>query len=187
MKRDKKVSKILFIEGTSGQSSGSLVQGFASLFSQVLPGAMPRIVMGDSKFTTIRKFKNNQRSEFSFLLVDLDDGHASIPQKIKEYDLEAQEEYVYFMVQELEAWFISQPAIIDSFFGSGTANHLPSPSQASQITKPAKVLQQATRNSSKGRYHKVKHCIELLKRLDAVQLRVDFPQFNGLVDKIAST
>ncbi|MEM9681580.1 MAG: hypothetical protein AAF901_14755, partial [Bacteroidota bacterium] len=67
MKKNKKLHKILFIEGASEEMVGSLSQGFTKLFQKVCSGKMPRIVMGNGKNTTIKKFKNNQRSEFSFL------------------------------------------------------------------------------------------------------------------------
>jgi len=84
------------------------------------------------------------------------------------------------MIQETEAWFLSQPQLLDEFFGEAISTKIPD-RDPQDISKPNKELQKWTRQSPKGKYHKVRHAVELLKKLDAEKLRNDFPDVNQLI------
>ncbi len=144
---------------------------------------MPKIYMGDGITTTIKKFKNNQREGISFLLVDLDTEEENIAERLNELDLTEHAENVFWMIQEMEAWFLSQPELIDKLYGQSVAKRL-TQKRAQLFEKPSRELMRITRGTPKGEYHKVRDAVDFLERLDAQRLRKDFPQFDELVTKL---
>lgn len=103
----------LFIEGTTDTSNGNLREGFNKLLVKKLEGKMPTISMGDGKKQTIDKFKNSFNSN---MLCDLDAPETKIADDLKENEISDYKDSVFFMIQEMEAWFISQPEILDHFY-----------------------------------------------------------------------
>jgi hypothetical protein len=177
------VKKILFIEGTSDDTNGDLRQGFHKLLKQKLSDNMPRIKMGNGITTTIKAFKNNRMSEYKVLLIDLDAAASAKPLKISAYQLNDQQDHVFFMIQEMEGWFFSQPHILDAFYGEEISTKIPK-KHFQNIETPAKYLAGLTKNTKKGEYHKVRHGVKLLERLDAEQLVQDSPEFADLIEKL---
>jgi len=98
-------NKVLFIEGTSDDTNGDLKQGFNKLLSQKLKGNMPKIIMGDNTTETLRKFRNYKDGK-GFVLIDLDDCEPKKASRLEEYKLKTGK-YVFFMIQEMEARFLS--------------------------------------------------------------------------------
>ena len=82
---------------------------------------MPTISMGDGKSQTIRKFLN---AEGSKLLCDLDAAASEIENDLKKNGLSEHKDFVYYMIQEMEAWFISQPEILDKFYAKKISTKL---------------------------------------------------------------
>ncbi|MEM0992848.1 MAG: DUF4276 family protein [Bacteroidota bacterium] len=179
----KKKKKILFIEGSPDTSNGDLSKGFSKLLEQVLKGNMPKVLMGKGKLQSINKFKNS-KAAFSFLLIDLDNPEDLKEEELHKLDLAAYSERVFFMVQEVEAWFIAQPEILDKYYGIDLSKKLKN-KDPKQIKKPSRLLEQLTKkNKINEPYHKVRHASELLERLDTQQLRTDFEEFDRLIEKI---
>jgi len=85
------------------------------------------------------------------------------------------------MIQEMEAWFISQPEIIEKYYGETLK--LPK-RPAKEIVKPTEKLQEATKKTGKGKYHKVKDGTALLEMLNATRLRTYFTEFDDLVSQL---
>ncbi|MEM9885096.1 MAG: DUF4276 family protein [Bacteroidota bacterium] len=177
-----KKKKILFIEGTSDKSNGDLSQGFYKLLRQELEGNMPKIAMANGKMHAIKKFKNS-KSAFSFLLIDLDVSEELKEEQIMEMGLQKQEDWVFFMVQEIEAWFMSQPNILDDYYHIDISSKLKG-KQPKKIKKPSEELKNLTKHLPKKTYHKVRHAADLLQRLNAQKLRIDFKEFDRLIEKI---
>lgn len=84
----------------------------------------------------------------------------------------------------MEAWFISQPDILDKFYNNDLSGKIPR-KPASTFEHPDEKLEDWTKGSRKGEYHKVKHGTILLEMLDADQLMEDFPDFKRLVNTLA--
>ena len=175
--------KILIIEGTSDRSNGSLSQGFHKLFKKVLGNQGIKIIMGNGKDQAIRKFKGKRLSEPTFLLIDLDRPEEDKGKELKSKNLQQQQAEVFFMIQEMEAWFISQPEIIEKYYGEPLK--LPK-RPAKEISKPTEELQKATKKTQKGKYHKVKDGTALLEMLDAARLRKYFTEFDDLVSQLSN-
>ena len=140
--------------------------------------------MGNGKSQTINKFKKNKLSEFSFLLIDLDDDEKQKETQLKKLKLKDRENLVFFMIQEMEAWFISQPKILDAFYKTKISQKLPG-THPKKIKDPVSVLENITKNTQKGKYHKVKHGTALLELLDAGDLKKSFAEFHRLITEIA--
>lgn len=183
------VKVILFIEGESNSPNGDLRQGFSKLLGQKLKGKLPRIILGDGKSKAIDKFKNNQlKGDLFLLLIDLDKPEKDKDSDLLENQLVSQKDNVFYMIQEMESWFLSQPEILDEFYGidkqrKKISEKMPE-KKASDFANPDEKLIELTKNTRKGEYHKIKHGVELLKLLDATQLEKDFPDFKNLIAKM---
>jgi hypothetical protein len=174
-KRTQKV--VLFVEGTSDDSNGDLRQGFESLLKKELAGKMPIIKLGNGINQTINKFKNTEGGKL--LLIDLDGVSDTRTERLKAYNLP--ENKAFFMVQAMEAWFLSQPDMLKTYYK--TDLKIPK-KHANEISKPDVELQKITKNSVKKEYHKVRHAVELLSKLDVKKLQNDFPDFKNLLDAL---
>ena len=183
--------RVIYIEGTSETDNGSLRNAFSKLFEKELKGKMPQVIMGDGIEQTIDKFltKPMVPNEHRYLLIDSDqplDDNAKriIVGKIKNRDvnkkIEATEDNVFFMVQEAEAWILSQPNVL-KLMGLKTSSVPKCP--ASEICKPSNVLADVYRKSGK-RYHKVSEFVKVFTLLDTQQLKRDFVEFRLLIETL---
>lgn len=175
----------IFIEGTSSDKNGNLREGFAKLFSQMIkyPNPRPKIILGDDKHSTIRKFKADRKSSKKILLIDLDDSHDKKESIIKELSLEA--DLTFFMIQEMEAWFLSQSKILDSYYDNAIFSSYMKGKVAENIPNPSGLLSSLAKKSSKAEYHKVGHATALLGRLDLKVLEKDFIDVKKLIPELA--
>ena len=77
-----------------------------------------RLTKKSYALATIDGFKNNRLSKHCILLVDLDAPEAQKDMKLLAYTLLNLKDNVFFMIQEMEAWFLSQPEILDALINS---------------------------------------------------------------------
>lgn len=171
----------LFIEGTSDTANGDLKAGFGHLLEKKLKGRMPTLDMGEGKTQTIRKFLASANSK---LLCDLDGPESTRGSDLSKYKLSAHRAQVFYMIEEMEAWFISQPTILDQFYKTDVSKKL-AKKPASEFREPDKELQKITKDTQRGSYQKVKHGIQLLAALDPEKLMQDFPDFKRLVESFS--
>jgi hypothetical protein len=181
-------SVYLIIEGESDTKVASLREGFAKLLSQVCSGRNPRIVMGEGKTQSIDMFLNTKQytTPNSMLLVDLDGPAENKEKDIIENKLSAYSDRLYYMIQEMESWFLSQPEIINEYYQTNLASKFAT-KNINRISEPDKVIMNiASKANHKTRktYHKVKDGAGLLLKLDARKLRKEFTDFDQLVTKI---
>ncbi len=182
--------KRLFIEGAPPcESTGNLRQGFEKLFKKKLQGKSPRIVLSGDKNATIDKFLNNRFPETPFLLIDLDAAEEARNKDLEAHKLSNNTEAVFYMIQEMESWFLSQPEMLDEYYrpkpGANPVSQKCSSRPAAEKPDPKEELKRVTKNSLKGPYHNTKHAVDLLMMLDADKLTTDFPDFKKLVEKLA--
>lgn len=88
------------------------------------------------------------------------------------------EDQLHFMVPVMESWFLADRPMLRSYYGPGFAeNRLPANRQVEQIPKDDVIggLENATRDTAKGKYHKTRHAPELLAGIDAGQVRAAAP------------
>lgn len=134
----------------------------------------------------------NSPNEISLALIDLDGKDISDVNtivKIKDKDISdlninEKKEFVFYMVQEMEAWFLSQPEILEQYFGGVKISAKIPQKSCGLISNPSDFLQKLTKNSNKGKYHKVKNGVPLLCKLDIDKLTNDFEDVKSLIEKI---
>jgi hypothetical protein len=184
------VKSILFVEGEPNTSNGDLRQGFSKLLEQKLKGKLPKLIFGEGKSQTIKKFRTNKLNAQQFLLlIDLDKPKEYIATDLKEHGLLGFSDNVFYMVQEMESWFLSQPNILDKYYGKDDNGKLISDKlpkkEAIDIAHPDEELERLTKNTKKGKYHKIRHAVELLQLLDATKLADEFSEFKRLIEKLS--
>ena len=153
---------------------------------------------------TISKFKSQptENSDPYFLLIDADVPPADIPLRLKNQELEAYKEIVFFMVQEMEAWILSQPDNIEVCYKNCifTANNPIAEGvelkdkDVHLIPKPSKllktILQRYFSEVRKGETKKKKYASKLvdgsklLSHLCIHRLYDYFPEVKRLVDTL---
>lgn len=139
--------------------------------------------MGDGKNQAIDKFKNQPVTKKAYLLIDLDADETERETKLYENKLSIENESVFFMVQEMEAWFLSQPDILTNYYNydfNGKIKRSPI-----DIPNPCNFLQEITRSTRKGSYHKIKHGVELLPKLNLDVLCTVFNDVNALIKQLS--
>lgn len=168
------VNTVLIIEGKPGQ----LRQGFISLFEKKLKGKMPKIIMGSNNTDTIDELsRKSQEPKKRFALIDLDAPKEKKQNRIIELKIpEKHQKSVYFMIQEMEAWFLSQPEILDAYFRMDISKKIPK-KNPEDIEKPSQKLSEYTDK----KYHKVNDAIKLLELLDVNKLEKSFSDFSLLI------
>jgi hypothetical protein len=184
------VKKILFIEGTADDSNGELRKGFRILFEKKLKDKMPQIIMGNDKNSTARKFLHSKMPS-AYALMDLDGKEIRNKNSIEElktndlskFNRTHQRDFVFYMVQEMEAWFLSQPEILQEHFTDLKSTKIPK-KNSQFIPNPSVFLQKLVKNTKKGEYHKVKDAVPLLCKLDIEKLMVDFDDVKKLIETL---
>jgi len=176
---------VLFVEGSSNISNGNLRIGFNKLLRQA-GRPMPQIEMSDDMAGAIRKFKLEvektvPRFERVLLLVDLDGPEETREAWLAKYDLLPHREQVFLMIQEMEAWFLSQPDKLPAFYRPPMPHALPKAAPA-RVPHPAQELARCTKDHRpKGTYHKTGHGAQLLELLSLTKLQADFSDVARLV------
>ncbi|MEA3494849.1 MAG: DUF4276 family protein [Bacteroidota bacterium] len=187
-------------------NSEKLREGFYSILSQIIPPSDFNLTIkqGSGNKQTIKYFKNRiQKKQSTLLLIDLDKSTEKKDEKITEFELTEYSENVFFMVQEMEAWIISQINIIDDYYTKRyirlkkdvlVSNHKKIKDiHPEEIRKPSIVLKEIigqfykTKQGKKKKYGKLKDGSELLSILNASELQKIFSDFNELIVKIKST
>lgn len=185
------MKKVIFIEGTTSQENGSLRKSFNQLLSKELKGSMPQIVMGDGKTQTIDKFHTRPVSsdEVRFLLVDSDKPLSDKQVLVDELNSQrapeqrkvtATCENTFFMVQEAEAWIMSQPDVLKQ---QKIKTELLPKQDIQSVSDPSDVLADVYKKSGKE-YHKVKEFVKVFSKLDTSKLKTKFSEFDELIKKI---
>ncbi len=183
----------IFIEGGSkGQdrfSSQKLRIGFASFLSELVAEAREKkirfnINICGSTDQTFRIFQSaNEKANNSFLcfLVDSDkpleddDTPKSFLQREKTLNFEnVKDEQCHLMVQIMESWFLADIETLKNFYGQHFKhNAMPKQNNVEKIAKleVENFLDKATNETSKGKYHKIRHGADLLGKIKTSEVR----------------
>ena len=150
---------------------------------------------------SISNFKNliKNRENNSLFLMDLDGTKDKREQRLKDNQLTDIQAFVFFMVQRMEAWILSQPEIIEEVFAyyksklglendTSIFNKHPE-----EILYPDDVLGiifqryfSITKNgkTKKLKYGKLRHSPDLIEKLDLQKLRKTFEDVERMILKI---
>ena len=80
---------------------------------------------------------------------------------------------IHLMVQTMETWLVADPDALADYYGQDFhKGALPSRQDLEEENKTAvaKALEQATKRTSKGCYHKIHHAAALLRKIDPVKV-----------------
>lgn len=179
----------IYIEGggDSNNTKASIRKGFSQFFKELVDLARSKeigwkIIVCGSRNNAFRDFKNaleSHQNAFNVLLVDAEAPVNNSPwEHLNKRDNwtppEIDDIYCHLMVQTMEAWMIADVETLKNFYGKGfKENAIPKTLNVEKIDKSALAssLKEATRNTSKGEYQKIKHASKLLEMLDVEKVR----------------
>lgn len=93
----------------------------------------------------------------------------------------------HLMAQAMEAWFFADPdALADFYKDNFNKSALPTTRDVEQIakTRHKSALEAATKNTTKGRYHKTRHAPRILEALDPNKVRARAPHCDRLFETL---
>lgn len=181
----------LYIEG--GGEKSDTKAAIREGFSRFLGGGI-RVIPCGSRENAFRSFRAALRDHplaVNLLLVDSEGPvDRSAMEHLASWQLtEVSEEVLHLMVQAMEAWLLCDLEALAGYYGQGfRANALPKRKNIEEVPKDQliSVLNRATAETTKGRYHKIWHCRDLLIRIDPAKVRARAPHCERLFRALAS-
>jgi hypothetical protein len=190
----------LFVEGGGADEHTQikLRRGLSMFFQPLVQKARDRkirwrLIAGGSNQETFKRFNRackQAQGEFLMLLVDSDgplpEGAAIWTYLNKTFGWSAPDltdDHAHLFVQAMEAWLVSDPEALRAYYGPDfNAKPIPNTNEPEKIPKDRLVpaLEQATRSTSKGKYHKIQHAGDLLARLNPDIVRQNAASCNRL-------
>lgn len=179
----------IYVEGggDSRDQKARIREGFSSFLSELSTLARGRrirwqIIACGSRNDAYQNFQIALRTHsdaFNVLLVDAESPVQNTPwQHLFHRDNWHQpgvtDEHCHLMTQMMEAWFVADIATLRSYYGQGfNQNPIPNNPNVEDISKQTleAALKTATRNTSKGEYHKMKHGPAILAQLEVARVR----------------
>ena len=148
----------LLIEG-----DGELTRGFNALFRAHIDELRKRdvtlkIALCGDKGRTKKLYDGLRQAYQKDLYLSLIDSDGPPPKVMNDDE--------FFMVQEMESWFLADPKLLENYFGRGFDAKAISGRPIEDIPDPVGVLQRAVKKTKKGPYLKVKHGVDLLALLE---------------------
>lgn len=197
-------SVALYVEGGGDSEAGkaALRQGFDELLSAQKNAARMQkmrwktVLCGgrNAAFDAFLNATKKKTADFVILLVDaeepvIDDSPGGRVKHLKlreGWELEnVDASRVHLMTQCMEAWIVADPDKLEEFYGQGfKRNALP---KRQALDEEAKAdlfasLEGATKGTKKGRYGKIAHASEILKRLQPSVVAARCTSFRQLTD-----
>ena len=102
----------------------------------------------------------------------------------------AEENSVHLMVQTMEAWLVADRDALAAYYGQGfRESALPRTSDLESVPKREieRALEAATRATTKGRYHKIRHASQLLEMIRPARVRERCAACGRLLDFLTGT
>jgi predicted ATPase len=185
-RREPLVTVRSYVEGGfQGSTKSNCRQGFRLFFEKVIPrGSFRVIASGDRRAAfkdSCSALKQNQ-DDYIILLVDSEEAVTAGPWRhlgSREGDkwhrpAGAHDDQAHLIVQAMESWFLADRPALTDYYGQGFAvGSLPGQSNIELISKQDvfTALQQSSKKTQKGEYHKTRHEFELLERIDPNRVR----------------
>ena len=179
------------------EGSARLREGFNKLIRPTIERASHNsvrfnLIAGGSTEETIKDFKKAESSHtdaYIVMLIDSDQAYDSglLMNVRSQIGANVQDEQIHFMVQVMESWFLADRDTLKKYYGREfQERRLPQNSAVEQIPKSDVIagLENATRGTSKGKYHKTRHAPQLLSNLDADKVCSAAPSCKRLFDAL---
>ena len=94
---------------------------------------------------------------------------------------------IHLMVQTMETWIVADAAVLSGYYGQNFRSNALSNRQNLEHEPKADIdraLNEATRRTGKGQYHKIRHASDLLARIDPAIVRQRCPHCSRLFDTL---
>ena len=191
----------IYVEGGGDKESKAAFRlAFNRFFGALLEQARQKridwkVIGCGSRSDTFANFKLALTQHPNALVLLLADSESPVERPLREhlagsdgnasYLLGIPEHQCHTMVELMEAWFLADPQCLTAFYGSGfSAKALPKTQNVEKIAKATVLssLDDATRGTQKGKYHKTRHAPKLLERLSAEKVRQRAPHCDRLFE-----
>lgn len=191
----------VFVEGGGDQrrTQTACRKAFSTFLGKLLGDRpKPRIVASGSRDQAYRDFSlslSGDSDTFAMLLVDSEDpvpARKTAAAHLRDRDHWTKplpDGQVHLMVQCMEAWFLTDKAMLAQYYGDGfKQSALPPNPKIEEIPKGDVIhgLERATVETSKKAYHKTRHGFDILERLDPDAVQKGSP-FAAAFFKVLST
>jgi len=181
----------IYVEGggDAGSTKAACREGFRTLFQNL--GSLqqnPTVIASGGRLKAFQNFCDalvRNTDEVIILLVDAERpvrvgvwAHLAAAPDRWQKPKTATEERAHLMVQSMEAWFIADKEALAKYYGRGfRVKSLPSRQDIEAIPKVVLVpaLKRASRDTTKGEYHKTAHGYTLLTFIAPAQVRRKSP------------
>ncbi|MBG0764934.1 MAG: DUF4276 family protein [Tissierellales bacterium] len=194
------------IEAQTIANSERLRESFYKLLVQVIEPEYfnLQIEMGAGEKNACKIFKRTVNENHCSLLIDLDGGEEIRESRLSDLEINDYSEFVFFMIQQMEAWILSQPVSIDkgmTFFTREKQEKVLSEDPIFsylpyEISQPASKLNtilsryysfQKRGVKKKKKYGKLKDAPLFIENLDAKELAETFEDVANLFRFIETT
>jgi hypothetical protein len=168
--------------GSGKDSKGALRAGMETFLSPLKDAARAkewrwRLVCCGGRNATFDGFRNALRNGDDAIVALLVDAEGAVKgpvrahlQSTDRWDLKSvSDDAVHLMVQTMEAWIVADPDALAAYYEQKfRRSALPLSQDLEAVAKDdvANALAEATRDTQKGRYHKIRHASDLLMRID---------------------
>lgn len=193
----------IYVEGGGdGANTKALIKGGFNIFLKELRQIARskqigwEIIICGSRNNAFRNFKNalkTHQDAFNVLLVDSEAPVNKTPwEHLKFRDNwdspGVDDEHCHLMVQVMESWFVADIDALRQFYGQGfKENAIPGNLNVENINKLdlEVTLNKATKDKSKGKYHKIQHGAKLLEQVEAAKVRTIAPHCDRFFTTLA--
>ena len=192
----------IYVEGGGDNREGkaTLRRGMDALLNPLKAAARSKalhwkLVCCGSRNAAFQAFRNATVVDEDAFVVLLVDAEAPVSDKPSRHLASrdsweftfAREDAVHLMVQVMETWIIADADTLTAYYGQGfRSNALPRRQNLEDVSKSdvERALNRATEQTTKGRYQKIKHASDLLRRLDVNSVRQRCRHCERLFNKI---
>ncbi|MGL5131445.1 MAG: DUF4276 family protein [Planktothrix sp.] len=189
----------IYVEGggDAKNTKATFRQGMSQFLQRLTEKRVTCVVCG-KRNDAYRDFKNALKTHpdaINLLLVDSEDfvKVSSAKQHLinrDSWDLSGiDEDNIHLMVQVMESWLIADINTLANYYGQGfNRTAIPGNNNVEKISKSdiESALKSATKNTIKGKYHKINHGPKIIEMIDVSIVREKAPYCDRLFKKITN-